>query len=96
MAEMRSALADAGIDPVRIYSELLGALPPINPGITNTPHGRRTCPREPGTGPPVSFARSGITVNWSQNYDSILELAEACDVPTPVLVPQRRMPHLRH
>jgi ferredoxin len=30
----------------------------------------------------VSFARSGITVNWSDEYVSILELAEACDVPT--------------
>jgi ferredoxin len=30
----------------------------------------------------VSFARSGITVNWSDDYASILELAEACDVPT--------------
>jgi ferredoxin len=30
----------------------------------------------------VSFSRSGITVNWSPDYDSILELAEACDVPT--------------
>jgi ferredoxin-NADP reductase len=38
MAEMRSALADAGIDPVRIHSELFGALPPINPDITNAPH----------------------------------------------------------
>ena len=83
MAEMRSALADAGIDPVRIHSELFGALPPINPGITNTPHRTPHLPDgEPGTGPPVSFARSGITVNWSQNYASILELAEACDVPT--------------
>ena len=30
----------------------------------------------------MSFSRSGITVNWSEQYASILELAEACDVPT--------------
>jgi ferredoxin len=30
----------------------------------------------------VSFSRSGITVDWSGEYSSILELAEACDVPT--------------
>jgi ferredoxin-NADP reductase/MOSC domain-containing protein YiiM len=83
MTEMRSALAAAGIDAARIHSELFGALPPINPGITPTPHRSPHLPDGPsGTGPPVSFARSGITVNWSQSYDSILELAEACDVPT--------------
>ena len=30
----------------------------------------------------MSFSRSGLTVNWSADYGSILELAEACDVPT--------------
>jgi ferredoxin len=34
-----------------------------------------------GTGPPVSFARSGLTVPWNNSQDSLLELAEACDVP---------------
>src|SRR5262249_3911600 len=34
------------------------------------------------TGPLVSFARSGIAAHWkSPAYLSILELAEACDVP---------------
>jgi ferredoxin len=36
---------------------------------------------EPGTGGPISFARSGLTVNWDTAYGSLLELAEACDVP---------------
>ena len=30
----------------------------------------------------MSFSRSGLTVNWSSQYGSILEFAEACDVPT--------------
>ena len=30
----------------------------------------------------MSFSRSGITANWSTQYGSLLELAEACDVPT--------------
>ena len=60
------------------------ALPPINPGIVDgAPH---RPPHPPagavGTGPSITFARSGLTVNWSQNYGSILDLAEACDVPT--------------
>ena len=36
----------------------------------------------PGTGPSITFARSGLTVNWSENYGSILDFAGACDVPT--------------
>ncbi|RDH76760.1 MOSC domain-containing protein [Mycolicibacterium moriokaense] len=83
MADMRKALSDAGLDPAHMHSELFGALPPINPGVV----GRSTVrphrpPGSAGTGPPVSFSRSGLTVNWSSAYASILELAEACDVPT--------------
>ena len=33
------------------------------------------------TGLLVSFARSGIAAHWNAAYQSILELAEACDVP---------------
>ena len=32
-------------------------------------------------GPVISFARSGLCVPWSNRYASLLELAEACDVP---------------
>ena len=31
--------------------------------------------------PEVSFARSGLDVRWSPAYQSLLEFAEACDVP---------------
>jgi ferredoxin len=46
---------------------------------TRAPH----LPRDnANTGPLVSFARSGIVVHWKASaYQSILELAEACDVP---------------
>ena len=84
MADMRDALAAAGLDPANVHSELFGALPPINPGVVDG--GPSTPPHPPagapGTGPTVTFARSGLTVNWSPDYRSILELAEACDVPT--------------
>jgi ferredoxin len=83
MADMRSALTDAGIDPVHIHTELFGALPAINPGIVDKATARPHPPAGPaGTGPSVSFSRSGLTVNWSSEYGSLLELAEACDVPT--------------
>ncbi|MGA8553420.1 MAG: 2Fe-2S iron-sulfur cluster-binding protein [Candidatus Acidiferrales bacterium] len=32
-------------------------------------------------GPKVAFARSGLAVSWASRYQSLLELAEACDVP---------------
>jgi ferredoxin len=35
----------------------------------------------PGDGPAVSFVRSDLTVPWRADYPSLLELAEACDVP---------------
>ncbi|UXA06648.1 MOSC domain-containing protein [Mycobacterium sp. SMC-2] len=84
MSDMREALTAAGVNPALIHTEVFGALPPINPGIVDsTP---RTPPHfpegEPGTGPAITFARSGLTVPWSPRYGSILELAEACDVPT--------------
>ena len=84
MSDMRDALTSIGFDPVRIHSELFGALPAINPGVVDT--GQRRPPHPPagtpGSGPSITFSRSGLTVNWSSDYNSILDLAEACDVPT--------------
>ncbi|MBO0866790.1 MAG: MOSC domain-containing protein, partial [Mycobacterium sp.] len=84
MTDMRDACTDAGINPGRIHTELFGALSPINPGIVAPPQRKRPHPPAgtPGTGLLVTFSRSGLTVNWSPDYGSILELAEACDVPT--------------
>lgn len=84
MTDIREHLVDIGFDPALIHSELFGALPAINPGVVET--GTRTPPHRPagpsGTGPSITFSRSGLTVNWSPDYRSILDLAEACDVPT--------------
>ena len=84
MTDMRDALTSIGFDPARIYSELFGALPPINPGVVDTGQHKPPHPPagKPGTGPSITFSRSGLTVNWSKDYGSILDLAEACDVPT--------------
>ena len=35
----------------------------------------------PGTGPLISFARSGVNVLWGPAFQTLLELAEACDIP---------------
>ncbi|MGW0086803.1 MOSC domain-containing protein [Streptomyces sp. NPDC003393] len=82
MADMTDALTAAGIDLAAIRSELFGALSSINPGLTrragvppHTPAGPRA------TGPMVTFARSGVSTPFPDAEGSLLELAEACDVP---------------
>jgi ferredoxin-NADP reductase len=83
MTAMSQALTYLGIAADRLHTELFGALPAINPGMTDV---RRPRPHPPagatGTGPEISFARSGLTVRWADQYRSLLELAESCDVPT--------------
>jgi ferredoxin-NADP reductase/MOSC domain-containing protein YiiM len=83
MTAITDALAAIGVAPDRIHSELFGALDRLNPGITNAdtrpPH---QPPGPPGTGPLVTFARSGISIPFSDDKRNVLELAEACDVPT--------------
>ena len=80
MAEMSAALAGMGIDHVR--TEIFGATPAQTPGIAATPpRPPHPPPGPPGDGPQVAFARSGLTVPWGAGYASLLELAEACDVP---------------
>jgi ferredoxin-NADP reductase len=83
MTDIRTALTGLGIDPAQINTELFGALAPINPGVTNISHIPPHQPPGPvGTGPLVTFARSGLSAPWQENQGSLLELAEACDVPT--------------
>jgi ferredoxin-NADP reductase/MOSC domain-containing protein YiiM len=83
MADMKEALAALGVAPERIRAEIFNGGESMTPGIvgaaTRTPH----LPKDDAnTGPLVSFARSGIAAHWKASaYQSILELAEACDVP---------------
>lgn len=80
---MTTALTELGLAPAGIHSELFGTLAPLNPGVAPRDAVAPHPPAGPvGTGPAVTFARSGLTVNWSEAYPSLLELAEACDVPT--------------
>ena len=82
MAEVSAAVVSLGGDATRIHTEIFGAAPSITPGIASGPARTPHQPRgEPGDGPHVAFARSGLTVRWDKDYGSLLELAEACDVP---------------
>jgi ferredoxin len=79
---LTAALKSWGVPATRIYTEIFGPVEAITPGIASAP-GRS--PHAPagaaGAGPQVTFTRSGLTAAWSPNYQSLLELAEACDVP---------------
>jgi ferredoxin-NADP reductase len=84
MDDIGEALSAAGVDPAHIHTELFGALAPINPGVVGAPTSRRPHPPDgvSGSGPLITFARSGLSVNWAPGFHTLLELAEACDVPT--------------
>jgi ferredoxin-NADP reductase/MOSC domain-containing protein YiiM len=83
MADMQDALTAIGLRPAAIHTELFGSLPPSTPGITGQarrpPH---QPPGPPGSGPLVTFARSGITARFGDDWRNVLDLADACDVPT--------------
>jgi ferredoxin-NADP reductase/MOSC domain-containing protein YiiM len=82
MAETSAALVALGLDRSRIRTEIFGAAPSQTPGIAPAAARPAHPPAgEPGSGPQVAFARSGLTVRWGREYGSLLELAEACDVP---------------
>jgi ferredoxin-NADP reductase/MOSC domain-containing protein YiiM len=82
MADMSAALADLGVDGTRVHTEIFGAAPSSTPGIAAAAARPPHLPAgAPGDGPEIAFARSGLTVRWSSGYGSLLELAEACDVP---------------
>jgi len=83
MEAMKETLATVGVARERIHVEIFNGGESMTPGVvggaTRAPH----LPRDGvGAGAQVSFARSGVAPRWNPSvYRSILELAEACDVP---------------
>jgi ferredoxin-NADP reductase/MOSC domain-containing protein YiiM/ferredoxin len=82
MDEISAGLASLGVDAARIHTEPFGPAAAQTPGIApvaaRAPHAP---PGDPGDGPKIEFARSDLAIPWSEGYGSLLELAEACDVP---------------
>ena len=83
MTDMKAALAELGLSPDRIHNEIFSGGESLTPGVAG---GEAKAPHRPPvdleTGPLVSFARSGVAAHWNPSaYASVLELAEACDVP---------------
>jgi len=83
MNELTSGLRARNVAAERIHTEIFAGAESSTPGVIATLPRRPHLPSgDPGTGALVSFARSGIAVRWKESaYQSLLELAEACDVP---------------
>jgi ferredoxin-NADP reductase/MOSC domain-containing protein YiiM len=82
MTAVTSGLQALGVKPGHIHTEMFGAGPSVTPGIAASSRKPPHLPEGPqGTGPMVSFTRSGVNVRWGPAFNSLLELAEACDVP---------------
>jgi ferredoxin-NADP reductase/MOSC domain-containing protein YiiM len=82
LQDLRAGLVAWGVSANRVHTEAFGPGEPITPGVAAVAARPPHQPAGPaGTGPQVSFARSGLAVAWDSKYQSLLELAEACDVP---------------
>ncbi|MGB0014794.1 MAG: MOSC and FAD-binding oxidoreductase domain-containing protein [Candidatus Sulfotelmatobacter sp.] len=81
LQDMRDGLRNWGVPADNVHTEIFGSLEAITPGMAQIVHTPHSPQGPPGSGSPVSFARSGITAAWDPKFASLLELAEACDVP---------------
>ncbi len=81
LQNMRDGLQNWGVLAANVHTEIFGSLEGITPGMARVDHTPHLPQGPPGSGPTVSFARSGITAAWDPKFASLLELAEACDVP---------------
>ena len=81
LQSMRDGLRNWGVLAGNVHTEIFGSLDAITPGMAQVHHTPHLPQGVPGSGPPVSFARSGITAAWDTKFASLLELAEACDIP---------------
>ena len=82
LRDLTAGLKTWGADSTRIHMEVFGPEAPVTPGIARSSRKPVHAPAgEPGAGPNISFVRSGLTVSWNSRFSTLLELAEACDVP---------------
>jgi ferredoxin-NADP reductase/MOSC domain-containing protein YiiM/ferredoxin len=82
LRDLTGDLGAWGVATGRIHTEVFGPGESLTPGIAPAPaRPPHQPPGPPGPGPLVSFARTGLAVPWNPSLRSLLELAEACDVP---------------
>jgi ferredoxin-NADP reductase/MOSC domain-containing protein YiiM len=81
LRDLTRSLLSLGVPTSRLHSEIFGSRGSSTPGINE----QRPSPHAPagpaGKGPRISFARSGLSVDWDSRFQNLLDLSEACDVP---------------
>jgi ferredoxin-NADP reductase/ferredoxin len=82
LRDIHRSLVSLGVRRDAIHQEIFGPTDSIEPGVIK---GTAKSPHPPadaaGSGPIVSFTRSNLSVPWDNRFKSLLEFAEACDVP---------------
>ncbi len=82
LEDLAAGLGSWGVAGDRVHTEVFGSGKSITPGVKVAP---RRLPHAPAglpcNGPRISFARAGLSVSWDPKFQSLLEFAEACDVP---------------
>jgi ferredoxin-NADP reductase/MOSC domain-containing protein YiiM/ferredoxin len=81
MRDLRTGLLHYGVSARHIHAETFGAGESRTPGLIHVDH---RAPRSLDVAAgnfSVAFARSGVRAGWNDSYLSLLEVAEACDVP---------------
>jgi MOSC domain-containing protein YiiM/ferredoxin-NADP reductase/ferredoxin len=82
LATVPAGLVERGVPAEDVHTEVFGSGPGLQPGIVPTDRPAPHVPAgPPGTGPLVSFTRSGVAARYGAAWDTVLGLAEACDVP---------------
>ena len=82
MDDVATTMAGLGVAAERIHTERFASLSAINPGVLAADRPAPHPPTVQGTGPSVTFARAGVAAAFDERKASLLEMAEACDVPT--------------
>jgi ferredoxin-NADP reductase/MOSC domain-containing protein YiiM len=82
LEDFQEGLVAWGIPRSRINVEVFGPASALTPGISSVATALPHRPDGPaGSGPMVTFLRSGLAVPWDTRFGSLLELAEACAIP---------------
>ena len=82
MDDLTTVMVELGVATDRIHTERFASLSAINPGVLAADHPAPHPPAVRGTGPLVTFARAGVAAAFDEHKANLLEMAEACDVPT--------------
>ena len=81
LKSMQEGLQNWEVPVEHIRMEIFGAREAITPGMERTDRAPQTPKGPKRSDLMVSFVRSGVDITWDPSCGSLLEFAEACDVP---------------